>query len=750
MKESTQYVDIYVDKMTKILKMTHPEWDEDDIERIVRRIVKDNIKNPKVTLDNNYRKETRDTNLISVLNWCNDSKPLIAGNATFYQQHKDAKNPVIEMLRGFKKSRKENKKKMFAAEGGPGSSEYAYFDRCQKNDKINNNSWYGATGQPSSAFYSLWSGPATTHTARQAISTTEQMFEAFMADNFFFLDITECVEWLEYNLRDIEPDDVDDFILLKTLEETTDRICSKIINKGKRDKEIVSNILYNCDPRIVAYIFYKNNLIRFIDDHECIQDLILMIYSNVLNLDYNTEDNWFDDIPGEYRKKFIGKEYDDWKSFVDKKYFMDPNDVPDEIKPFLDDLTDYIIKYVYTSFVPVDRIYRLQNFKRRCVTVIDTDSNILSLDTIINFMFDEVIKDNTFNRDHKKNIYIAVNTLAYIITAAVTDTLLLYGEYSNVEESIRPVYNMKNEFFFSKLIIGKSKKRYLSRVELREGNYQDPPVYDVKGFDFAKSTTSEYAEKVYMNIIKNKILSDEGASLQDLLKDIDTFKKEIIDSIHSGDTKFLPNGSAKDIRAYANPQSQGVVKGVLTWDYLNPDDKIVVPNKVSLLKLNIFTEEDIEPLKTSHPHVYKVIKDKIFEDTTGIFVQGKYDPGIGYVNTKNKDWVSEIPKKYQTKYRKLGPKAWNEFVDTIDLDAPTTYKGEWKYKKSGLQILAIPRGSKIPDWCMPYIDISTIVNNIIAPFIPVLEAYQSKAIEEGKSKNGITRKSKRASNIVKF
>ena len=36
--------------------------------------------------------------------------------------------------------------------------------------------------------------------------------------------------------------------------------------------------------------------------------------------------------------------------------------------------------------------------------------------------------------------------LAYVLTQVVTDILLTYGEYSNVPEEFRPIYNMKNEF----------------------------------------------------------------------------------------------------------------------------------------------------------------------------------------------------------------------------------------------------------------------------------------------------------------
>lgn len=65
------------------------------------------------------------------------------------------------------------------------------------------------------------------------------------------------------------------------------------------------------------------------------------------------------------------------------------------------------------------------------------------------------------------NIFICINMLAFMSTSAVQDILATFGKYSNVPEEYRPIYNMKNEFFFSKLLIGTVKKRYISKIVLR-------------------------------------------------------------------------------------------------------------------------------------------------------------------------------------------------------------------------------------------------------------------------------------------
>ena len=265
-----------------------------------------------------------------------------------------------------------------------------------------------------------------------------------------------------------------------------------------------------------------------------------------------------------------------------------------------------------------------------------------------------------------------------------------------------------------------------------------------------------------MKLLKTYVIDSENIDLRGMLNELKEFKENIKDSISKGERTYLPNGNAKEVKAYKNPEQEQSVRGVLAWNILHPNNMIELPSKVSLLKLNIFDEEDILPLKESHPDIYNLIIEKIFNDESGMFVSKTWEPGIDYVNIKAKEWYKDIPKKFQAKYKKLGPEEWNHFVDQVtndeakeyDLKLVEKYKddigGKWIYKKRGMQVIAIPSNSDIPEWLQPYIDYSTMINNIIAPFIPVLEIFQSKTVEEGKTKKGVNRKTNAFTNIVKF
>lgn len=147
----------YVSEMTDAIKQIHPNWDEKKIENYIWRKTEKQVQNPIITMDNNYIGEEKTASLLSVFDWAQTREPILAGNGTFYKNQVESLNPVANMLNGILMRRKAFKNQMFAIKD-TNSDEYFDFDLKQGNEKINANSWYGASGSPWSAFYSKWSG----------------------------------------------------------------------------------------------------------------------------------------------------------------------------------------------------------------------------------------------------------------------------------------------------------------------------------------------------------------------------------------------------------------------------------------------------------------------------------------------------------------------------------------------------------------------------------------------------------------
>ena len=272
------------------------------------------------------------------------------------------------------------------------------------------------------------------------------------------------------------------WIIPVTREELYERICGMFYDEEYPEEyeRLIYSYIFNLSDEDVTKIFYKNHFVEFTRRHKNILSLYNEIFMSVRNLPYAES---VMDIPKEYIDKFSGSDKDKVKaynSYVNNQYFLDPNEPPETIEEVLKELNTYYMTYVYMPFMSVDRIHRLKYFPRKTVCIVDTDSNILALDDWVNFCKDEVLIGD-YGRSEENNKFIIINTLAYFITSAVSDTLNEYGLHSYIPEDYRPRFNMKNEFYFSKLAIGKQKKRYISAINLREGNLLIPYKQDVKG-----------------------------------------------------------------------------------------------------------------------------------------------------------------------------------------------------------------------------------------------------------------------------
>lgn len=232
------------------------------------------------------------------------------------------------------------------------------------------------------------------------------------------------------------------------------------------------------------------------------------------------------------------------------------------------------------------------------------------------------------------------------------------------------------------------------------------PKTDIKGFDFVKATTSKESEKFFKGLIDKYIMGDE-IKPKELLSELKGYANMIHKSIENGEIKYLPITSAKELSAYKDPASEQSVRGMLAWNILYPDDEIGIPSKPKILKLNLFSEKDLEKIKYTFPDEYAIIKDNIFNDKTGIFVSKK-------LKEDNKGNTKEV------------------------------------IKERGLVVLCIPTNHTIPEWCKPFIDYATMIDNILAPFKSVTEILGIKNISVGKVVNGTTRKSDTITNIVRF
>lgn len=609
----------YLDLFTRM----YPEIDRKELKKYLNEIIDKNLVNPKAKIHNNYIHKSIDVDLLSVIDWMEETKPIIGGFGVFYKNQNESINPAANMLKNFLSLRKIYKKRL--KDFHEKSYEYADFDRKQLNEKINANSYYGAGGAPTSNFFNLFTATSVTYTGQSLISTTETAFEAFLSNNTPFLNLDDCLNFI----NNIVKEDFklnDSFLPIISIDKMFKRIKSMFNDYNVEYDEIILNYLNRLSQKELNRLYYKNNLYEFSKISK-IRNKISKIIKGVKLYDNDKE----------YTPEELAK--------IGKEEFRDPNEVPESIKEDLKDLWTYYEEFVLYNNFAFDRIGRLKNDKRKTVVTVDTDSNMLNLNPWVEFVKKNIIDvdDELSAKDPNKLKYIIINMMCYNITSMISKVLWKYCEHSNIPKEFRPNINMKNEFLFSRLILSPVKKRYLSSVVLREGKELNPAKIDVKGHDFVKSSVRAETEQFFKNLVKEKLLYVDNIDVSEVLRELEKFRQNIHQSLLNGEKKFLIPKSVKELEAYDDPYREQGVRGILIWNLLYPDNPIQLPEKVDIVKVKLDSEQQLEKLKRLNREYYDKIDKYILNNKNEkISKKGVQVIAIPRNIPKIPDWIMEF------------------------------------------------------------------------------------------------------------
>jgi len=619
----------------KILHQLYPEISKKEINEFLDDIINENIKNPRVILDNNYINKQINTNLLNTINWIHNTDPICAGHGVLFKNQHQVKNPLAMMIQKFLTSRKKFKGQLKFIKDKT-SYEYQTFDRKQLSEKISANSIYGTFGNAASFLFNMYTAPSVTGSGQSLISTTEQAFESFLANNTLFNNINECFTFLTNVINEKYTLD-STFLINVTVDQVYDRLVDTFYNYQESYTELLYSYLMTLTQDQLNKIYYKNNIYEFSMHHKIISLLVLIVRNT--------------------------------------KEFKDPNKIPETSKEYLEELWTYYKEFVLYNYSPINRIQRLKNDKRKVVLTIDTDSNFLNLNPWVEFMFNNIIDPDYKNdgRDREELRFIAVNTMAFVITNMMQTVLGRYTKHANIPKDFRHFINIKNEFLMSRVVLASKKKRYFSSIRLREGDEIWPEKLDIKGHDFMKSTATVETKAKFLDIIKKRIISSKDINIVSILNDIEAFESEIIETLKNGEKKYLIPVSVKELEAYADPLKMQGVRAVIAWNTFYPNIEIELPTKLDIVKVTLNEEKSINKLRVENPEMYTILNEKILNNP------------------------------------------------------------DERISSKGLSVIAIPRNvDKIPEWLIPYIDYDTISYNVLNKFYPVLESLGLDTIKTSK------------------
>lgn len=226
---------------------------------------------------------------------------------------------------------------------------------------------YGILGLYTSLLYNVNVATTITSQGRSLVSSMCMQFEMFLNDNVQFGSINEVLQFID-NIVQEAPSrrykdmvELDDYFAVKP-QDVFYKICKNctwrwVINEQEMD--ILWKVLNNLNQEDLNRVWYKNNLFEFCENSK-VFNRIRKILKKLNRPLFNSLE-----IPGE---------------------------IADDIKEF----GDLLMEYVYYKYMIIDRVDKCDNMIKSVVMVLDTDSNIVSLDGWYRYI-SEKISGEEFN-----------------------------------------------------------------------------------------------------------------------------------------------------------------------------------------------------------------------------------------------------------------------------------------------------------------------------------------------------------------
>lgn len=597
--------DQWVKVMTRSMCMAHPEMSKDDVRKKVIKIFDKKFIDHDAVMYNNYEETIANVTLSKMVDWFQDGKPLICESGVYFMPKSIKRNINAEIVKeNMLDARKVHKKEMFECLDKGDEFGASVKNIQQANDKKAANSQYGASAESSSFLYNLHAAMSVTSCGRGQLSTACQCVENLLEDNVKFFNMDEFYTWVDHICS--EQDDwkfiTNEIItIIPSKKQFVKRFKSKFYHEQFCDEDKIGKVFDGLDPELMVRVYYKANLREFL-----MNAYPMWTFGKISSANMKAKDD-----------------------------FVDPNVIPEKIRPYVQLLVELVTEFVaykYSIFRYEDRT-RYQ--KRKAIIVMDTDSVFVYYRPMYDFVIANVLpkklkRKDVQNVEKERAHHIRIlNVLACFVNEAIKTTLWNYTTNVNIEEEDRHYINMKNEFYYERIIITHAKKSYIGLQLRQESHLFDPPKLDVKGVNFFKSTASaSTSDFIYKDILMDQLLrpKDGKIKLGRVIKTIQKFQDGMADAIEDGDMGYLKRSiRVKSPDAYANPLSNGSYKAVYVWNKVMPDkDRIEVPATVTLVKVNLQKREDCAKLE-QWPDIYENMLELFDNDPEvgGTVVDGK-------------------------------------------------------------------------------------------------------------------------------
>ena len=653
--DSAIFLSDWKDQMIEMVKLKYPKISEDKLEKLLDSQIEKKMNNRTCFLVNNYTERVMETNILDIFDLVKKNNLIMGGAGTLYIQHSAMRNLITEYIADVMVERKEAKNTRDSFDFD--SAEYKYYDRVQGNKKTKINSLYGAFGYARFIFHNIFVAESVTSMGKNMITTATLAFEYFLSSNVLCVSPSEVFRYITNIANEWEDNYThldDSFIPEVSNEDLLKRLLTFCKFKyGQSFVDHLKGVIVNMHPSIKKMVYYKNNLYEF-----CSIPLIRLKLKHIVS---NLRDFKKPDLRTISKQEIIDEINDVWKYL------------------------EYGVLYKYPVF---DRVRKGSYSNRHSALYTDTDSNMVSVAKWIRFVKSEVLENDLSDFDIEDLEFTLVNLMAVYLTRLNDAVLMEMGKGMNIDEEHCRLFNMKNEFYFRRMLFTSAKKRYLALKVLKEGKLlgNGAGKEEIKGFDFIKVNTKETLKKFYTDLSIDSILRSPMINKPQVLQQVFNKKREIRRSIDSGETLYFKQANVGIIEQYKNPYSIQGIKGVTLWNALFPDNQLQLPIDV-----------DIVPIRLENPNTYRSSGSG-----DNIIIERK--------ELKPTSFTAQFANRHPDVFAKLEQNIFNNPNETIRL--------------MGVNVLAKPKNAnvKLPDWYYELIDKDKIVDDAMSLINPVMDS----------------------------
>ena len=306
--------------------------------------------------------------------------------------------------------------------------------------------------------------------------------------------------------------------------------------------------------------------------------------------------------------------------------------------------------------------------------------------------------------DQEKDTTI-MNIFVNVVTAILGKMFWTMTTNMGVPDTHKEIINMKSEFVYKRILLTNNKKNYAGIITAELGKPLTKPSLDIKGLSIKKTTVPKKLRVAFTKILKEDILAPKNIDLKNIINKYDGLGYDIENSLTTGKVEFLLPKNVELSSSYKTPDSIEPVRATMIWNACEPEDTIVPPEKINLLKLNTTLSDCIGAV--TDLSIIPYLERKDYQNAMIKFVEPEYhrtDPleaiHAKYQNILTKE-AFDLLINYPSKFKSIAETVFNiGKTPMIDIS------------RFGLASIAIPKGrDSIPEYIKPFIDYSTMVNN---------------------------------------